>query len=125
MLKQRMIDYFIVIDIVEEICPRLSLYSRPLRTLPNPRFHNFNHFMVCMKSHMGSVCVCVCYRREPEKLTFGYLYFRVLHDILLCQKCKESKEQALLRSSVRTDDCESIKSDNDLEKDVFLIISDI
>jgi len=38
---------------------------------------------------------------------------------------KESKEHALLRSSVRTDNCVSIKSDNGLEKDVFLIISDI
>lgn len=74
---------------------------------------------------MWGVYVCVCYRREPEKLTFGYLYFRVLHDILFCQKCKESKEHALLRSSVRTDNCVSIKSDNGLEKDVFLIISDI
>lgn len=43
----------------------------------------------------------VCFRREPQKLTFGYLYFRVLHNVLVCQRCEECREHPPLRNSVK------------------------
>lgn len=99
-LKQRMVDYFTIRDIVEEVCPQLLLCTRSLRTLSNPRFCNFNCILDCVKSPVR--CVCLCFRREPQKLTFDYLYFRVLHNILVCQRSEESQEHPPLGNSVKT-----------------------
>lgn len=100
MFKQRLIDHFTVRGVMEGICYQLSLYTRSLGTLPNLGCCNFNHILLCMKSPLRGVC----FRRKPQKLRIGYLYFRVLHNILVCQRCEESRKHPPLRNSVTTFD---------------------
>ena len=69
-----------------EIMTWAEIKSQTLNQLSHPgapRFCNFKHVMDFIKSTVGFVYVCV--RREPQKLTFGYLYFRVVYNILVCQ----------------------------------------